>query len=92
MKVILTSCGNPDHFQDPNQPMFGCQPGCIVTVNSLEEASTKCKEFIKENCLGAGNWIGGKVYENDRYIAQISFSGKIFHPDKNTHIESRKEN
>ncbi len=25
MKVELASCGNSDHFQDPDRPMYGCE-------------------------------------------------------------------
>jgi len=80
MKVALASCGNPDHFQDPNRPMYGCERNHYVTVKTLEEASFVCRKFIENNFLGGGNWIGGKVYENNKYIARISYSGKIMPP------------
>ena len=41
MEVILASRGNPDHFQDPEQPVYGCESDSKVTVNSLEEASIR---------------------------------------------------
>ncbi|MBC8551916.1 MAG: hypothetical protein ISR69_14800 [Gammaproteobacteria bacterium] len=80
MKVELASCGNPDHFQDPNQPMYGCEDNHYITVKTLEEASIVCRNFIERNFLGGGNWIGGKVYENNDCIAQISITGKIMPP------------
>ena len=77
MEVILASCGNPDHFQDPEQPMYGCESNHRVIVNSLEEASVECKKFIKTNELGGGNWAGGDVYENNIHIAKIAYNGRI---------------
>jgi len=77
MKVKLASCGNPDHFQDPDQPMYGCESNHYITVKTLEDASLECRKFIERNFLGGGNWTGGKVYENNKCIAQISCTGKI---------------
>ena len=81
MEVILASCGNPDHFQDPDQPMWGCEDNRKVKVDSLEEASRLCVEFISNNDLGGGNWAGGQVLKNDQVIARIGYNGKIFLPD-----------
>ena len=77
MEVILASCGNPDHFQDPDQPMFGCESNNKVTVNSLADASIECRKFIYRNFLGYGNWAGGEVYDDKNCIAQISYNGRI---------------
>jgi hypothetical protein len=77
MEVELASCGNPDHFQDPDQPMWGCEGDCRITVNSLDDASAECRKFIERNSLGSGNWAGGSVYENNARIAQIAYNGRI---------------
>jgi len=77
MEVILASCGNPDHFQDPEQPMYGCESDRKVTVTSLEEASIECKDFIDRNYLGSGNWAGGDVFKYKKRIAKISYNGRI---------------
>ena len=84
MEVKLASCGNPDHFQDPDQPMYGCESNHYITVNSLEEASLECKKFIKRNNLGNGNWIGGTVYENNKLITEIAINGRIFRKPEHT--------
>lgn len=81
MEVILASCGNPDHFQDPDRPMWGCEDNCKVEVKSLEEASRICVEFIRNNDLGGGNWAGGQVLKNHQVIAKIQYGGKITLPD-----------
>ncbi len=80
MEVILASCGNPDHFQDPDQPMWGCEDNRKVEVNSLEEASSLCVKFIRNNELGGGNWAGGQVLTNNQVIAVIQYNGKISLP------------
>ncbi len=90
MKVELASCGNPDHFQDPDRPMYGCESNHYVTVKTLEEASIVCRKFIEENFLGGGNWIGGKVYEKNKCIAQIAYTGKIM-PPKPEHGGKKKD-
>ena len=89
MEVELASCGNPDHFQNPNRPMWGCESNHNIKVGSLEEASLVCSKFIERNNLGGGNWIGGKVLEKNEYIAQISITGKIMSPEPET--GNRKE-
>ena len=85
MEVKLASCGNPDHFQDPDQPMYGCESNHVVTVNTIEEASEECKKFIKRNDLGGGNWIGGDVYVDNELIAKIAYNGRIFPKPEYTH-------
>ena len=82
MKVTLASCGNPDHFQNPYEPMWGCESDSKITVNSLEEASAKCRKFIDRNFLGGGNWAGGDVFENNKIIARIAYNGRILPAQK----------
>ena len=77
MEVLLASCGNPDHFQDPERPMWGCESDRKVTVKSLKEASVQCRGFIERNELGNGNWAGGDVFEQDKRIAEIAYNGRI---------------
>jgi len=89
MKVELASCGNPDHYQDPYQPMYGCESNHFITIDTLEEASKECRKFIENYNLGGGNWIGGKVYENGKCIAEISLTGKIMPPSPK-HESKRK--
>jgi hypothetical protein len=81
MEVILASCGNPDHYQDPYQSMWGCEDNHKVEVESIEDAARKCVEFVRYNDLGGGNWIGGQVLINNEVIARIQLNGVIFLPD-----------
>lgn len=79
MKVKLASCGNPDHFQDPDRPMYGCESDKMLSVASLEEASAECRKFIERNYLGSGNWAGGDVFEGKKCIAKIAYNGRILY-------------
>lgn len=56
--VVLASVGNPDHGEDPNEPMLGVS-NKMAHVDTLEQASQKCIDYIASNDLGAGNWSGG---------------------------------
>jgi hypothetical protein len=85
MEVKLASCGNPDHFQDPDLPMYGCEANHYITVKTLDEASLECRKFIECNCLGGGNWIGGAVYEDNKYIAKIAYNGRIIRKQEYVH-------
>jgi hypothetical protein len=50
----------------------------FAQVKTLEEASAVCQKYIYAHELGAGNWSGGQVYdENDMLVAQISYNGRI---------------
>ncbi len=61
--------------KNPNDPMFGCEDDYTTTVHSFEEASKECRGFIQRNELGNGNWSGGDIYENNKYIAEIAYNG-----------------
>ena len=73
--VNLSSCGNPDHRQNPNKNM---SPAESIQVTTLEEASEICQSYIAKWNLGGGNWSGGQVYLDKKQIARISFNGRIW--------------
>lgn len=78
MFVLLDSVGNPDFGQNPNARMSGVATK-RVKVQSLNEASAACREYIERNHLGGGNWAGGLVTdEGDIAIAEISYNGRIW--------------
>lgn len=82
MKVTLSSVGNPDFRQDPNNPLYGCQKDKTVTVASFKEASEVCNKFINDNDLGSGNWSGGDITdESGKVIAMVSYNGKVWKGD-----------
>lgn len=80
MYVLLRSVGNPDHGQNPDEPLYGVPSGW-VRVYALEEASNVVSAYIEEYDLGGGNWNGGYVFESldlENQIAYISYNGRIW--------------
>lgn len=87
MKVKLASVGNPDFRQDPDKPLFGCEPNKMVKVKTFKEASEACVRFIEENDLGSGNWAGGEIYDDKgKLIGYVSYNGRVWED-----FSSRKE-
>jgi hypothetical protein len=76
--VELKSCGNVDYNQDPNKPMYGCEPDQYKPVKSFKEASEAVKEFINKNRLGSGNWVGGLVRKKGIIVADVSYNGRVW--------------
>ena len=79
--VVLASAGNPDHGQDPGEPLFGVSP-CKATVTTLNDASAACRRYISDNGLGGGNWTGGDVISNGKVVARVSYNGRVWIPAK----------
>lgn len=78
MKVKLSSCGNPDMQQNPNEPLYGCPSECYAYVATLRGASELCVIYINKWELGGGNWDGGQVFEGNKQIALVSYNGRIW--------------
>lgn len=49
-----------------------------VSVSSIEEAKKVVGEFINDNDLGAGNFIGAQIYQNNQPIAYISYNLRVW--------------
>ena len=48
-------------------------------VNNLLEAKNLTQKFIKEFDLSGSNWVGGRIIdEENNFIAQISYNGRIW--------------
>lgn len=79
LEVWLSSVGNPDHGQDPTQPVFGV-PQYWQVVESLGRASAMCRSYIVGNDLGGGNWTGGLVRRRDTHeeLATVSYNGRVW--------------
>ena len=89
LAVLCTSVGNPDFRQDPNSDI---SPSQFYAVNTLAEASKKCRQYIEDWDLGGGNWNGGQVYDIDgKIIAHISYNGKVWQ-DKEANRQYTGEN
>ena len=85
MKLMLSSTGNPDHLQNPNEKLFGCEADHMIAVHSFADASKKCRDFIQRNELGSGNWSGGKIFDNDGIcIGKVSYNGRVWNSEQQT--------
>lgn len=82
MYVILTAHGNVDHGQDPNKQIAVKD---IELIFTFAGASKACKDYIKENNLGAGNWSGGRIYDHagGKQIAYVSYNGRVWDMNNN---------
>ena len=77
--VRLSHASNPDvmggywSYQRP--------PKKKVDVQTLEEASKLCREYLDNNELGSGNWTGGQVFKDKKQVALISYNGRVWAMD-----------
>jgi hypothetical protein len=78
LTVTLSHASNPDidggYWSEP----IDAKKKQIIPVLSFGDASEKCREFIVRNDLGGGNWIGGKVFDGKKHVANISFNGRVW--------------
>lgn len=49
-----------------------------VNVETIDQASKLCCEFIATNDLGSGNWTGGQVFVGHDQVAHISYNGRVW--------------
>jgi len=78
MKVKLSSCGNPDFRQNPDEPLYGCPEEVYMETATFEGASVICMKYINALELGGGNWSGGQVYKDGKQIARVSYNGRVW--------------
>ena len=80
-RVLLANRGNPDHGQDPDAPVYGTPADHFISADSLEQAAVKVREYIDENDLGGGNWVGGDVFLRGQRQGRISYNGRFWPQD-----------
>jgi hypothetical protein len=78
MKVLLSSVGNPDFGQNPNEQLWGAEGNRVVDIKTFEDAVVECILFINNNDLGGGNWDGGDITDNGKLIAYVSYNGRVW--------------
>ena len=76
--VRLANVGNPDFDQDPDRPKYGCPREFQTEVESFEEATVQCRDYITKHNLGGGNWSGGQITKNGEVIARVSYNGRVW--------------
>ena len=77
--VSLESVGNPDRGQDPENELPGVK-NIQKKVTSLAQAAKVCRDFIRSNELGGGNWSGGLVTRQEMPVARVSYNSRVWEP------------
>lgn len=79
-EIFLSSVGNPDRGQNPEEPLWSAGPAYWSPVLNAREASEAALEYIGKNELGGGNWAGGQVRCTvlKRPVAQVSYNGRVW--------------
>lgn len=87
--VTLSACGNPDHKENPYTNVVNgiAVKKDIVVADSVEECQRLVREYIENNSLGAGNWNGGRVFENGMRVGYISYNGRYWEKGSKYYIE-----
>lgn len=82
LKVFLANRGNPDFGQHHHLPMPDTKSDYYVEVQDFAEASKVCRDYINEFELGGGHWTGGKILQDKKEIARVSYNGSVWPPGK----------
>ncbi len=78
--VTLSAYPNPDYDSTTHEGSVFLNP-VERAVNSLKDASGEVQNFISENDLGGGNWVGDAgIVKNTKgeTVARISYNGRIW--------------
>jgi hypothetical protein len=78
---MLGSAPNRDFPPDQQGPEIA---PWMVACDSFEHARDLCLAFIREHDLGGGNWIGGRIHDDNgagKLVARVSYNGRIWLPD-----------
>lgn len=81
--VRLSACGNPDHWEDPDDNIVnGVRVRSkVVKKRTIKECQLAVRRYIDDNMLGGGNWNGGEVYKDGVHIGYISYNGRFWEKD-----------
>lgn len=47
-----------------------------IPAGSLQECAALVRAFIRNNDLGAGEWIAGEVYQGGTLVERLAFNGR----------------
>ena len=80
-KLILQACGNVDHEENPYENIVNgkiVQENHII-CNSIKECQKATRNYIEQNNLGSGNFLGGFTFdEYDNQVGYISYNAKYW--------------
>ena len=76
---MTVTLGSVKNYQQAPAESNKYIPLTVIIVQSLMEASIKCRDYIRQHDLGAGNWNGGLVEdEHNMFLANISYNGRAW--------------
>jgi hypothetical protein len=76
--LLLSHAPNPDIPGGYWDGKPQCR-GMTIEVDSLEDASSACLQYIAKHNLGSGNWTGGSVFDRMGYkVAEVSYNGRVW--------------
>jgi hypothetical protein len=87
MKVYLSAHGNPDHNENPHQPIYST---IVAFADSVEKCQKIVRDFIDDSGIGAGNWTGGAVFDGKEQVGYISYNSRYW-PKGSKYYEEVKE-
>lgn len=89
-KVFLANRGNIDYRQDPNSPIFQTQSDFYIEIEHPIDARTVVRQYIGNNDLGAGSFIGGQVIDEvGEMVGYVSYNGRYW-DNESDNFESEK--
>lgn len=78
-KIYLATIGNPDHGQNPNEPVA---PSYFAEGLNIDEIVKEARAYIDKYDLGAGNWAGGTIIreteEGNVKVGWMSYNGRVW--------------
>lgn len=82
-QVILSAYGNIDHNENPYSNVVNGNSIPIIktVVDTIEDCQNLVRTYIDEFDLGAGNWTGGAVYDENGYVGKVSYNGRFWGKD-----------
>lgn len=90
-KVFLANRGNIDYRQDPNSPIYGTESDFYIEIEHPIDASEVVKQYISNNDLGAGSYVGGQVIdETGEMVGYVSYNGRLW-DETSPYFESNKK-
>ena len=89
-RILLMACGNPDHKENPYDNIVNGieMPKLWRTCETIKECQEVAMRYIEMHDLGAGNWSGGFVFdENNNQIGYVSYNGRYWEKGSKYYLE-----
>jgi len=78
--MVLTLEASPNVYSWEDHSKFPIEKQ-EIRVSSYEQARQHTLEFIKKYDLGGSNISSGKIFENGKLIAKVTYGGRVIFPD-----------